>query len=101
MKGDTLFVANVGDSRAIVCTQEPGKENTVRPLSVDQTPFRKDERHRIKRAGGHVLTIDQIEGLEPVHENWDTQLGEELDEIGDPPRVWLSSLDQPGCAFTR
>lgn len=64
LKGDTLFVANVGDSRAIVCTQEPGKENTVRPLSVDQTPFRKDERNRIKRAGGHVLTIDQIEGLE-------------------------------------
>ena len=64
VKGDTLFVANVGDSRAIVCTQEPGKKNTVRPLSVDQTPFRKDERNRIKRAGGHVLTIDQIEGLE-------------------------------------
>ncbi|CAN0490892.1 unnamed protein product, partial [Scytosiphon promiscuus] len=37
----------------------------------------------------------------PVHENWDTQLGEELDEVGDPPRVWVSSLDQPGCAFTR
>lgn len=39
--------------------------------------------------------------FQPVHENWDTQLGEELDEVGDPPRVWLSSLDQPGCAFTR
>lgn len=59
-----MFVANVGDSRAIVCTQQSGKEYTVRPLSVDQTPFRKDERERIKKAGGHVLTIDQIEGLE-------------------------------------
>ncbi|CAM9180795.1 unnamed protein product, partial [Hapterophycus canaliculatus] len=37
----------------------------------------------------------------PIHENWDTNLGDELDEIGDPPRVWLTSLDQPGCAFTR
>lgn len=59
-----MFVANVGDSRAIVCAKQPGEESTVRPLSVDQTPFRKDERTRIKQAGGHVLTIDQIEGLE-------------------------------------
>lgn len=64
IKGDTMFVANVGDSRAIVCSQQPGEKSTVRPLSVDQTPFRKDERTRIKQAGGHVLTIDQIEGLE-------------------------------------
>lgn len=63
-KGDTLFVANVGDSRAILCTRGEGGESAVRPLSVDQTPFRKDERERIKKAGGHVLTIDQIEGLE-------------------------------------
>lgn len=59
-----MFVANVGDSRAILCTRPSGEESSVRPLSVDQTPFRKDERERIKRAGGHVLTIDQIEGLE-------------------------------------
>lgn len=59
-----MFVANVGDSRAIVCSKQPGEQSTVRPLSVDQTPFRKDERTRIKQAGGHVLTIDQIEGLE-------------------------------------
>lgn len=64
LQGDTMFVANVGDSRAIVCTQQPGTGSTVRPLSVDQTPFRRDERERIKKAGGHVLTIDQIEGLE-------------------------------------
>lgn len=57
-------MANVGDSRAILCTGHPGKKSTVRPLSVDQTPFRRDERERIKKAGGHVLTIDQIEGLE-------------------------------------
>lgn len=39
--------------------------------------------------------------FQPIHENWDTQLGDELDEIGDPPRVWITSLTQPGCAFTR
>ena len=57
-------MANVGDSRAIISSRESGKERIVRPLSVDQTPFRKDERMRIKEAGGLVLTMDQIEGLE-------------------------------------
>lgn len=65
-----MFVANVGDSRAIICAQPPGEKSTVKPLSVDQTPFRQDERTRIKQAGGHVLTIDQIEGLEVGWRMW-------------------------------
>lgn len=100
LKGELMFVNNVGDSRAIICSEEDGVLR-VKPLSLDQTPFRRDERERIKRAGGKVMTIDQIDGMEPVHENWDTQLGEELDEVGDPPRVWCATLDKPGCAFTR
>ena len=35
------------------------------------------------------MTIDQIEGNEPLHENWG--LGDnddEIDESGDPPRLW-------------
>ena len=47
------------------------------------------------------MTIDQIEGVEPIHENWGTDLGEELDEIGDPPRLWNRQLIKPGTAFTR
>ncbi len=47
------------------------------------------------------MTIEQIEGNEPIHENWGTALGEEIDEVGDPPRVWDKSLERPGCAFTR
>ncbi|CAM9729746.1 unnamed protein product, partial [Discosporangium mesarthrocarpum] len=66
LKANTLFVANVGDSRAIMCSRTEEGDSEVRPLSVDQTPFRRDERERIKRAGGHVLTIDQLEGLELV-----------------------------------
>ena len=27
------------------------------------------------------MTIDQIEGNEPIHENWGTSLGDELDEV--------------------
>jgi len=41
-------------------------------------------------------------GLEPVHENWgDLNLGEDLDEGGDPPRVWSPNGDYPGTAFSR
>ena len=47
------------------------------------------------------MTIDQIEGLEPIHENWGINLGEEVDESGDPPRVWEQNMQRPGCAFTR
>ena len=52
---DHLFVANVGDSRAIIASDVLG-DNKLRysPLSHDQTPFRKDERDRIQRCGGTI-----------------------------------------------
>lgn len=49
--------------------------------------------------GARVLTLEQIEGTEPIHENWDIDGGAE--EVGDPPRVWDETLERPGCAFTR
>lgn len=46
--------------------------------------------------------MDQIEGLEPIHENWGALLeGDEIDEGGDPPRIWSPLGDYPGTAFTR
>jgi CRP-like cAMP-binding protein len=51
--------------------------------------------------------LDQLEGLEPIvegeSENMEAEieLGEELDEGGDPPRVWAATGDYPGTAFTR
>ncbi len=42
------------------------------------------------------MTMDQIEGNEPIHENFGTDLGEEIDEGGDPPRVWDATLEKPG-----
>mmetsp|Transcript_2234 Transcript_2234/g.2529 ORF Transcript_2234/g.2529 Transcript_2234/m.2529 type:complete len:755 (-) Transcript_2234:120-2384(-) len=79
------------------------------PLSRDQTPYRRDERKRIRAHGGRILSLDQIEGLEPVspEENDDDDskddidLGKEIDEGGDPPRVWHPEQDYPGTAFTR
>lgn len=100
VRGDKLFVANVGDSRAIIAS-EINNVLKYTALSSDQTPYRKDERERVKSQGGRIMTLDQIEGNEPIHENWGTNLGDELDEVGDPPRVWDSTLERPGCAFTR
>ena len=98
----TMFISNVGDSRAIVVSVGRDGRLIAKPLSSDQTPYRKDERERIKATGARVLSMDQIEGITPVHENWgDLQLGENIDEGGDPPRVWSSKGDYPGTAFTR
>jgi serine/threonine protein phosphatase PrpC len=49
MKGDTMYVANVGDSRAIIGTKNDEGVLRALPLSIDQTPFRKDERERLKK----------------------------------------------------
>ena len=47
------------------------------------------------------MSADQVDGIVPYHENWDCKLGEELDDDGDPPRVWNQDLEYPGTAFTR
>lgn len=96
-----MFISNVGDSRAIVVSDEDGKF-VAKALSNDQTPYRKDERERCKLYGARILTMDQLEGIEPIHENWgDLTLGEQIDEGGDPPRIWAPTGSYPGTAFTR
>lgn len=29
------------------------------------------------------MTLEQIEGREPIHENWDPESGDTIDEVGD------------------
>jgi len=102
--GPTITVSNVGDSRAILGKRiERSKLLRPLPLSCDHTSYRSDERQRIKSCGGRILSLDQIEGLEPVDESkWDSiTLGETVDESGDPPRVWSPHGEYPGTAFTR
>ena len=101
-EGGTIHVANVGDSRAIIA-QQRDDHLVAYSLSRDQTPFRKDERERCKRAGARVASMDQLEGLVPMGDDQfgdeDNAGGEEGD--GDPPRIWLADQMTPGCAFTR
>jgi serine/threonine protein phosphatase PrpC/CRP-like cAMP-binding protein len=101
VQGDILYVANVGDSRAIIATADSNGKNRYSALSIDQTPFRKDERERLKKRGARIMTLDQVEGNETLHENWGNPTGDDIDEVGDPPRVWDHTLERPGCAFTR
>jgi len=116
-----MTICNVGDSRAIVGQRTPvpvpasrrgsgaeevlsGAPPSLRALALsrDQTPYRADERERVKKSGARIMSLDQIEGLEPIHENWgEVNLGEELDEGGDPPRLWSAHGEYPGTAFTR
>lgn len=99
-----IMISNVGDSRAILGYKDKGSIVAI-PLSKDQTPWRKDERIRIEEAGGRVMTLAQLQGKASSTESIDSDryLGEkgDIDEAGDPPRVWLSDKDIPGTSFTR
>ena len=71
-------------------------------LSQDQTPYRKDERDRLKNAGARICTIDQMEGKKPMHEKWgEYELGVDINYEGDIPRVWCAEHNYPGTAFSR
>ncbi|KAJ8617055.1 hypothetical protein MRB53_013241 [Persea americana] len=48
--GDRLLVANVGDSRAVIC-----RGGNAIPVSRDHKPDQTDERQRIEDAGGFVM----------------------------------------------
>lgn len=50
--GKDMWVANVGDSRAVVC--ERGAANQ---LTVDHEPHTTNERQRIEKQGGFVTTF--------------------------------------------
>lgn len=97
VRGRTIYVANSGDSRAVIA-EKRGNDIVAVDLSMDQTPFRSDELERVKLCGARVLTLDQIEGLKnPDVQCWGTEEGDD----GDPPRLWVPNGMYPGTAFTR
>ena len=54
MRGDTMWVANAGDSRAIVARRGPKGTLVTHDLTQDQKPDTPQEKERIERMGGRV-----------------------------------------------
>lgn len=97
-----MAVCNVGDSRALLGRKIEKDTIVPIPLTRDQTPYRKDERERVKREGAEIKSIDQLKGREPIHEDWGDMLnGDCINIEGDPPRIWVKGNEFPGTAFTR
>ena len=116
--GDTLYCANVGDSRCILGVRNTGtqhcehnhddsdKDVIPKCLSKDHTFYRADERTRCRDAGGRVMTLTELHtgGAESEKNERDVRccdLGAEIDTDGDPPRLFLPTAPDPGCAFSR
>lgn len=52
---NTLYIGNLGDSKAVLCRfNESTKNHVAIPLTVDHNPTLYEERMRIQKAGGHV-----------------------------------------------
>jgi serine/threonine protein phosphatase PrpC len=82
-------IANVGDSTCIA-----GGTNSTKRLCFDHTPARADERERITKTGGVVMTVEERDG------NITPSLY--LSEPADLLRVWSPHNGKfPGCGFTR
>ncbi len=74
-----LFIANIGDSRAVMCNIEGG-EISAMELSNDHKPYNPIEKERIERSGGDVAPKEGTMG---------------------PLRVWRRDEESPGLAVTR
>lgn len=83
--GNKIYVANVGDSRAILIRKGSIEDHfEVAALTRDHKPDDFDEAQRIKASGGRV-------------DSYRDQNGGKL----GPERVWLSDQDLPGLAMSR
>ena len=100
-----MYVSNVGDSRAIIVSTDNEGKMKVSALSSDHTPYRKDERFRVMKYGARILSLGQLQSGATSKTSFASlgglNLGEDIDEGGDPPRVWAKEGEYPGTAFTR
>ncbi|RCV36888.1 hypothetical protein SETIT_8G017500v2 [Setaria italica] len=79
-QGDHLFIANLGDSRAVLCTRDSKDRLIPVQLTTDLKPDLPSELARILNCKGRVFAMDD----EP-----------------DVHRMWLPDQDAPGLAMAR
>ena len=79
-----IYIANVGDSRAIIIKELQNKNWSSYQLSRDHKPTEEDEAQRVLDYGGEIEQIEDDDG------NWT-----------GPLRVWVKGSDGPGLAMTR
>ncbi|KDP23431.1 hypothetical protein JCGZ_23264 [Jatropha curcas] len=79
-QGELLFVANVGDSRAVLATTSNDGNLVPVQLTVDFKPNLPQEAERIHQCRGRVSCLDDEPG---VH------------------RIWLPNEESPGLAMSR
>ena len=84
--GKHLYIANVGDSRAIIVRHENGDPSNykTRALTRDHKPCDPEEAKVILKAGGRI---------DSYRDNAGNKVG--------PERVWLKTEDIPGLAMSR
>lgn len=83
IRGNDMWVANVGDSRVTVGMRNSDGSISARNVSQDHKPDSPGEKERILAAGGRVFAVQYDDGIE------------------GPPRVWLGNMDIPGLAMAR
>eukprot|EP00469_Lotharella_globosa_P007693 CAMPEP_0167773810 /NCGR_PEP_ID=MMETSP0111_2-20121227/1642_1 /TAXON_ID=91324 /ORGANISM="Lotharella globosa, Strain CCCM811" /LENGTH=304 /DNA_ID=CAMNT_0007663519 /DNA_START=77 /DNA_END=991 /DNA_ORIENTATION=+ len=81
--GDKIYVANLGDSRCVMCTRVGLSSFQATALSKDHKPEDPEEKDRILKAGGRVHPLKGLYGN------------------AGPHRVWLKTQDLPGLAMSR
>ncbi|CAN0897180.1 Probable protein phosphatase 2C 73 [Linum grandiflorum] len=79
--GELIYVANVGDSRAVLATESEDRGSLVPlQLTVDFKPTLPEEAERILECKGRVFSLEDEPGVE---------------------RVWLPHEESPGLAMSR
>ncbi|XP_010264521.1 PREDICTED: probable protein phosphatase 2C 73 isoform X2 [Nelumbo nucifera] len=79
-KGEHLIIANLGDSRAVLCTRNQKNQLVPVQLTVDLKPNLPGEAERIRSYNGRVFAREE----EP-----------------DVYRLWMADEDCPGLAMSR
>lgn len=87
IRNNTLYTANVGDSRCILAktiSNMPGNATWLpEQITIDHKPDLPKEKERIVKSGGRVFCVTYPGGI-----------------VG-PPRVFLKAMDIPGLAMSR